>query len=82
MKLTKICKDTLNALCESEDLINLSDIPKNLKEHIKSCKQCSSYRNSLIKTIELYKRYDINLDKKIEKKLICNVCEKLKEAID
>jgi hypothetical protein len=81
MKLAKICKDSLSALCNSEDIFTLSDMPKDLKDHIKTCKQCFSYRNTLISTIELYKNYDIILDKNTQKKLICNACNKLKEDL-
>lgn len=79
MKLAKICKQTLDALCKSDDLYNLSDIPENLKNHISTCKQCASYRNSLIDTIDLYKNYDITLDRNTQKKLLCNACNKLRE---
>ncbi|HQJ74992.1 MAG TPA: hypothetical protein PKW14_05380 [Bacteroidota bacterium] len=81
MKLAKICKETLDALCKSDDLYRLSDLPEKLIDHIKTCNQCASYRNSLLETIELYKNYDIKLDKNTQKKLLCNACNKLKEDL-
>ncbi len=81
MNPDKICKEALNALCKSGDLQGMIDIPDQLKEHIKKCKQCSSYRNSLISTIALYRKYDIKLEKDVRKKLLCNTCEKLRTEI-
>jgi len=78
MKISKLCKETLDALCKSDDVHDLSDIPEDLVAHIKTCKQCSSYRKSLTGTIDLYRKYDITLEKDIKKKLLCNTCSKLK----
>jgi hypothetical protein len=81
MRTDKICRDTLEALCKAEDVHRLSDIPVNLQNHLLECKQCDSYRKSLTETIDLYKKYDIKLDKDVRKKLLCNTCEKLKSEI-
>ena len=81
MKLDKICKDTLEYLCKAEDIHNLSDIPENLRSHLSGCKQCGSYRESLKGTIDLYRKYDVKLDKEVRKKLLCNTCEKLKSEV-
>lgn len=78
MKISKLCKETLDALCKSEDVHDLSDVAEKFKAHIKECKQCSSYRKSLMGTIDLYRKYDITLEKDIKKKLLCNTCSKLK----
>jgi len=82
MKIDKICRETLESICRSEDISNLSDVPEHLKDHLSSCKQCGSYRQSLLDTIGLYRKYDIKLEQDIKKKLICKTCEKLKNDIE
>jgi uncharacterized protein YaaW (UPF0174 family) len=78
MNHNKLCKDTLIALCKTDDIYTLSDIPVSLKKHIEVCRQCSSFYESLLRTIDLYRKYDIKLDKDVQKKLLCTTCEKLR----
>ena len=55
------CKEVMSHICESlgEDL----DSPKcvAIKKHLDECPNCSNYFQSVEKTIDLYKKYDINL---------------------
>ena len=60
-KETVTCKDVANHICESlgEDL----DSPRcrAIKEHMESCQSCNGYFNSVEKTIEFYKKYNVEI---------------------
>jgi hypothetical protein len=73
------CKEALNAICELEDVSDLTPLDKKYNDHLKSCKKCKSYISSLNSTIDLYKTYNVKLPSDIQKKILNNVCCKLKE---
>ena len=55
------CKDVMSHICESlgEDL----DSPKckAIKDHLDGCQDCKNYFKSVEKTIDFYKKYDVEL---------------------
>lgn len=55
------CKVVMSHICESlgEDL----DSPKciAIKEHLDECTDCRNYFNSVEKTIDFYKKYNVDL---------------------
>ena len=64
------CKEVMSHICESlgEDL----DSPKckAIKDHLDECTDCSNYFKSVEKTIDFYKRYDVELPKDAHNRLI------------
>ena len=71
MKVEKItCKDVMSHICESlgEDL----DSPKciEIKSHLNECPDCSNYFKSVEKTIDFYKKYNVELPPEAHNKLI------------
>jgi hypothetical protein len=72
------CKEVLNFICAQEDISDLSSIDEKYKSHLKSCNKCQSYISSLNSTIELYKSYNVKLPADIQKKIMNNVCSKLR----
>lgn len=64
------CKEVSEHICESlgEDL----DSPRciAIKEHLKSCPNCQNYFTSVEKTIEFYKKYNLELPKESHDKLM------------
>ena len=71
MKIEKItCKDVMSHICESlgEDL----DSPKcvEIKSHLNGCPDCTKYFKSVEKTIDFYKKYNVELPEDAHNKLI------------
>ena len=71
MKTQKVtCKDVTDHICESlgEEL----DSPRCLaiKQHLDSCPDCQNYFTSIEKTIEFYKKYNIEMPKDSHDKLM------------
>ncbi|NCS87401.1 MAG: hypothetical protein CO128_00655 [Ignavibacteriales bacterium CG_4_9_14_3_um_filter_30_11] len=71
MKKQKItCKEVSDHICESlgEEL----DSPRciAIKKHLNSCPNCQNYFTSIEKTIDFYKKYNLELPKDSHNKLI------------
>lgn len=64
------CKEVMSHICDSlgEDL----DSPKciAIKNHLDECPDCSNYFKSVEKTIEFYKKYDVELPKNAHTRLL------------
>lgn len=64
------CKEVMNHICESlgEDL----DSPKciAIKDHLDHCTDCKNYFKSVEKTIDFYKKYDVELPPNAHLKLL------------
>ncbi len=64
------CKEVMNHICDSlgEDL----DSPKciAIKNHLDECQNCSNYFKSVEKTIEFYKKYDVEIPKEAHTRLL------------
>jgi hypothetical protein len=74
------CKEVLNQICELENVSDISNLEVRFQEHIKTCSKCTAYLSSLNSTIELYKTYNVELPSDIQKKIVNNVCCKLKSG--
>jgi hypothetical protein len=74
------CKEVLNVICTLEDVSDISSLDKIYREHIKICSKCTAYITSLNSTIEMYKSYNVKLPSDIQKKILNNVCSKLKSS--
>jgi hypothetical protein len=72
------CKEVLNSICAQENISDLSSLDDKYKDHLKSCNKCQAYISSLNSTIELYKSYNVKLPADIQKKILNNVCSKLR----
>lgn len=71
MKEHKVsCKEVMNHICDSlgEEL----DSPKcvAIKEHLEHCDSCQKYYNSIELTIDLYKKYNINVSDEVHNRLM------------
>ncbi len=66
----KICKEVMSHICDSlgEDL----DSPKciAIKNHLDECPDCSNYFKSVEKTIDFYKKYNVDLPVEVHSRLI------------
>jgi predicted anti-sigma-YlaC factor YlaD len=64
------CKDVMSHICESlgEDL----DSPKcvAIKNHLNECPDCTKYFKSVEKTIDFYKKYNVDLPDDAHNRLI------------
>jgi predicted anti-sigma-YlaC factor YlaD len=64
------CREVMEHICDNlgEEL----DSPKCIliKDHLDNCDSCQSYFSSLEKTIQLYQKYEVNIDKKVHTRLI------------
>jgi hypothetical protein len=74
------CREALDFICGLEDISDLSALNEKYERHLKSCKKCQSYISSLNSTIELYRSYNVKLPTDIQKKILNNVCCKLKSV--
>lgn len=56
------CKDVMHHLCDhlGEDL----NSPKcvEIKEHLDNCDNCSKYYDSIVKTVGMYKSYNVEIN--------------------
>ncbi len=71
MKTQKVnCKEVTDHICESlgEELNSPRCIA--IKEHLNSCTDCQNYFTSIEKTIEFYKKYNLDLPEESHKKLM------------
>ncbi len=71
MKNKKVsCKEVMNHICDNlgEDL----DSPKcvEIKTHLDECENCQKYFKSIDTTIQFYKKYNVDVDKKTHNRLI------------
>jgi predicted anti-sigma-YlaC factor YlaD len=64
------CKEVMNHICDNlgEEL----DSPKciEIKNHLENCDNCKHYFNSVEKTIEFYKKYNVELPKDAHDRLL------------
>lgn len=69
-KIEVDCTQVMGHICESlnEDL----DSPKcqAIKEHLSGCKSCETYFQSVEKTIDFYRKYEIEMPEDSHKKLM------------
>jgi predicted anti-sigma-YlaC factor YlaD len=71
MNIKKIdCKDVMNHICESlgEELESQKCI--EIKEHLSNCPNCQNYFSSVEKTIEFYKKYDLEVSDDCHERLM------------
>lgn len=64
------CKDVMSHICDSlgEDLNSPKCI--EIKNHLDKCTDCTNYFKSVEKTIEFYKKYNVELPSDAHIKLI------------
>ena len=64
------CKEVMEHICDNlgEEL----DSPKciQIKDHLDNCENCQSYFSSVEKTIQLYRKYEVTIDKNTHTRLI------------
>lgn len=64
------CKEVANHICESLGEELNSPRCRAIKEHLETCQYCKDYFNSVGKTIEFYKKYEIELPKQAHDRLM------------
>jgi len=64
------CKDVISHICENigEEINSPKCIA--IKEHLDNCADCTCYKNSVEKVIELYKDYKVELPTDAQDKLL------------
>lgn len=64
------CKDVMQHICESlgEDLESEKCVA--IKHHLDNCEGCKSYFKTVELTIDLYKKYNVELPKDSHKRLM------------
>ena len=64
------CKEVANHICEN--LGEQLDSPncKTIKEHLEECSYCRDYFSSVEKTIDFYRKYNINMPDEAHKRLM------------
>ncbi|MBE2279993.1 MAG: hypothetical protein IAE91_06340 [Ignavibacteriaceae bacterium] len=71
MNFAKIdCHSVMKHICESLDEGLNSEKCKEIKKHLDECEGCQNYFDSVEKTIEFYKQYEIKLPEECHKKLM------------
>ena len=71
MNIKKIdCKDVMLHICDSlgEELESQKCI--EIKEHLSNCPNCQHYFSSVGKTIEFYKKYDLEVSDECHERLM------------
>lgn len=64
------CKKTYKYICENLDEDFNSPICSEIKEHLKNCPNCTTYLDTLKKTVILYREYQKpSLDEPAKKRL-------------
>lgn len=64
------CKDVINHICESlgEDLNSAHCAA--IKKHLSECSSCSNYYKTVEMTIDLYKKYNVELPENAHERLM------------
>ncbi len=64
------CKDVMHHICDNlgDDLD--SNRCKGIKEHLENCENCKKYFKSMNTTIQFYKKYNVNLSRDTQKRLL------------
>ncbi len=71
MKSQKVtCKEVTDHICESlgEELNSVRCL--EIKAHLSSCNDCQNYFTSIERTIEFYKKYNLELPKEAHDKMM------------
>jgi predicted anti-sigma-YlaC factor YlaD len=71
MKIEEIsCREVMNHICENlaEDLN--SERCRRIKSHLEECEDCRHYFDSIEKTIDFYKKYEVDISPECHKRLI------------
>lgn len=71
MKEDKVsCKEVMNHICDSlgEELNSPKCVA--IKEHLEHCDSCQKYYHSIELTIDLYKKYNINVSDEVHNRLM------------
>lgn len=71
------CKEVLSHVCENIGEPDDSPLCLAIQDHLENCKGCKDFKDSLQKTIELYKNYNVEFPESAHKKLL--ECLNLKE---
>lgn len=64
------CKDVWSHICESLSEELNSPKCKAIREHLSNCNVCQNYFDSVEKTIEFYRKYDVKMPDDSHRKLM------------
>lgn len=64
------CKEVANHICESLGEELNSPKCREIKKHLENCEYCRDYFSSVEKTIDFYRKYDIEIPKEAHNRLM------------